>query len=152
MSGMFLDMEQAIVDRLTTKFASLTPKPVIKRAADLDQLRDRSQGDLQVFVLYNGMVEIETLNVNAPQIGTLTNEYIVWIVARSAKDHGEQSGTRQLADPVLLATIEALMGARLVPNMRPLHITSSTLSPAYADGFGFFPLTFHHRVNLRGDG
>lgn len=149
--GIFLAMESAIVDRLAMRLSMLDTKPKVCRAADLDSIKDRSHGELRVFVLYNGIAEIQTLNENAPNIGTLTNEYLVWVVARSAKAHAEQLGTKELADPILLEVIQALMGARLISGHRPLLLMPSTIEPAYAEGFGFFPLTFHHRINIRGD-
>jgi len=152
MTGIFLEMEDAIVERLTDRLATLDPKPKVCRAADLDNIKDRSQGDLRVFVLYNGIAEVSVMHENAPNIGTLTNEYLVWVVARSAKSHADQSGTKMLADPVLEKIIVSLMGARLIKTARALHIVPSTIEPAYAEGFGFFPLTFHHRINIRGEG
>lgn len=147
----FIDIENAIAERLTQKLADMQPKPRVFQSRDLSKIKDVSQGELSVFVTYNGIVSVEEAAPNAPAIGHITNEYLIWVVARSASQHGTQAGTKELADPVLERVIGLLMGVNLIKGLAPLRIAPSGLSPAYSDnGFGYFPLAFHHRKPVRG--
>jgi hypothetical protein len=147
----FEDVELAIVARLEDKLSSLDPKPKIGRGRDLSNVKERSQGDLRVIVAYSGIVGVQEQAATIPHIATLTQSYIVWVVARSAKAHGTQSGTKELADPVLERVLEALMGCRVIKGQEPLRLSPSTVEPAYTDdGFGYFALEFNHRKTVRG--
>lgn len=145
----FLAMEDAIIAHLGVKLADLNPKPKLYNSADLMHIKDRSQGDLSVFVAFNGDVAVEDVAPNVRHIGRVTQQFMVWVVARSARDHATQHGTRQLADDVLSAVVMALIGAKLLPHYEQLTIADAP-SPAYADGFGYFPLAFNTRKTVRG--
>jgi len=147
--SLFLEMEDAIIARLNARFADLTPVPRVYKSSDLAMIKDRSQGDLSVFVAYNGIVGAETAAPNVRHIGAIQQQWMIWVVSRSAKSHGAQAGTRELADPVLERIIESLMGAKLIKDIVQLVITD-TVSPAYSDGFGYFPLAFNARKTVRG--
>lgn len=146
----FEDIEQAIVTRLEDKLSSLEPKPKIGRGRDLANVKERSQGDLRVIVAYAGIIGVQEQAPTIPHIATVTQSYIVWVVARSAKGHGTQDGTKELADPVLERVLEALIGCRVIGGQEPLRLSPSTVEPVYADGFGYFALEFNHRKTVRG--
>lgn len=150
----FIDVENAIAQRLRDKLPQcgcVEPTPRVYQSRDLNRIQDKSHGDLSIFVTYNGIVELADIAWNVPNRGTAIHEYIVWVVARSAKAHAGQVGTRELADPVLEAVIRILMGVRLLDGIERLRIAPSQLSPVYDDnGFGYFNLTFQLRRQLIG--
>lgn len=148
----FIDVETAIAEHLK-QHLDVQPAPRIYQSRDLASVKDRSQGDLSIFITYNGIINIKQIAPNVPNRGTITHEYIVWVVARSAKAHAGQIGTREVADPVLEQVVCLLMGKRLIKGLEPLELAPSALSPAYSEnGFGYFPLTFHQRKQLIGRG
>lgn len=150
MSGIFFDIEDAIITRLQAKLATLDKVPKVYPAVDLTNIRDKSQAALSVFVAYNGISNVEKLP-NAAHIMTLSNEFIVWTVSKSASRHGSQQGTRENADPVLEGIIKALAGWRPAATLPALEMVA-TPGPAYGeDGFGYFPLVFQMKRQVRGD-
>lgn len=147
----FIDVENAIAERLRQGLTDIKPLPKVYQSRDLAAIKDRSQGDLSVFVAYNGIISIKPIAPTVPNRGTITHEYLIWIVARSAKQHAGQIGTREIADPVLERIAELLMGCRVLKGLEALELAPSALSPAYSEnGFGYFPLTFHQRKQLIG--
>lgn len=145
----FIDVEEAIVTRLETKLATVTPKPKVYSAADLENAKDKSQVAAAVFVAYNGISSVDAMN-GAPHVVTLAQEFIIWTVTRSASRHGTQQGTRENADPILEGIIRALTGWRPAAGLPPLRM-AETAGPAYGEGFGYFPLTFILQRQVRGD-
>lgn len=145
----FIDVEEAICARLEAKLATLDPKPKIYSAIDLENTKDKSQVAAACFVAYNGITGIDALK-GAPHIATLAQEFIIWTVTRSASRHGSQQGTRENADPILEGIIKALMGWRPATGLPPLEMVE-TPGPAYGEGFGYFPLVFHMKRQVRGD-
>ena len=146
---MFFDVEEAIVARLATKLAATTAKPKVYTAQELENVKDRSQNAAAVFVAYNGISSIAPLSGN-PAIVTVSVDFVVWTVTRSASRHGSGEGTREAADPILLAILDALCGWRPVSGLPPLTLTD-TSGPAYAEGFGYFPLAFTLTRQIRGN-
>lgn len=144
----FSDLETAIIARLEAQLATLSPVPRVFPAADLANVRDKSQSAASVFVAYNGIIEVDD-QANAPHVAKLTTEFIIWIVSRSASRHGSQQGTREAADPLVEAVIAALMGWRPSPQVERLRLGQAP-GEVYADGFGYFPLTFTCRRQVRG--
>lgn len=149
MTGTFIDVEEAIVTRLQTKLATLDRVPKVYPAADIENAKDKSQVAAAVFVAYNGITGVEQLK-GAPHIVTLTQDFIIWTVTRSASRHGSQQGTRESADPILEGIIKALAGWRPASGMPALEMTE-TPGPAYGEGFGYFPLSFTMKRQVRGD-
>lgn len=145
----FIDLELAIVARLETKLASLSPKPRIYSGADLENIKDRSHGDASVFVAYNGITSVEPLQ-GAPSIATITTEYLIWIVTRSASRHASGQGVREGADDIVVAVIDALMGWRKNSETPALGMTTAP-AQVYTNGFGWFPLAFQCRRQARGN-
>lgn len=148
--SLFYQVEDAIIARLEAKFASLNPLPKVKHGSDLANIKDKSQGDLTVFVAYNGISEVKEASETVRCIGTVTNEYMIVVVARSAKDNDSRFGTRELADPVLEKVIAALMGWQPLAKTEQLRLDGS-LEPVYQNGFGYFTLVFTHRKSVRGE-
>ena len=148
--SLFYQVEDAIITRLEAKFASLNPLPKVKHGSDLANIKDKSQGDLTVFVAYNGISEVKEASETVRTIGTVTNEYMIVVVARSAKDNDSRFGTRELADPVLEKVIAALMGWQPLAKTEQLRLNGS-LEPVYQNGFGYFTLVFTHRKSVRGE-
>lgn len=147
----FIDVENAIAKRLRERLTDIKPVPKVYQSRDLASIKDRSQGDLSVFVAYNGNGEVKPIAPTIPNRATITHEYLVWVVARSAKQHAGQLGTREIADPVLEQIVCLLMGCRVIKGLEPLELAPSAMSPAYSEnGFGYFPLTFHQRKQLHG--
>lgn len=148
--SLFYEVEDAIIARLEAKFAALNPLPKVKHGSDLANIKDKSQGDLTVFVAYNGISEVKEASETVRCIGTVTNEYMIVVVARSAKDNDSRFGTRELADPVLEKVISALMGWQPLAKTEQLRLNGS-LEPVYQNGFGYFTLVFTHRESVRGE-
>lgn len=148
--SLFYQVEDAIITRLEAKFAPLNPLPKVKHGSDLANIKDKSQGDLTVFVAYNGISEVKEASETVRCIGTVTNEYMIVVVARSAKDNDSRFGTRELADPVLEKVIAALMGWQPLAKTEQLRLDGS-LEPVYQNGFGYFTLVFTHRKSVRGE-
>lgn len=148
--SLFYQVEDAIIARLEAKFSGLSPLPKVKHGSDLANIKDKSQGDLTVFVAYNGFEGVKEASDTVRHIGTITNQFMVVVVARSAKDNDSRFGVRELADPVLEKIISALMGWRPLPKTEQLRIDSS-LEPVYQNGFGYFTLVFNHRKEIRGE-
>lgn len=146
---MFVEVEDAIVTRLTTKLVAVGKKPKVYTAADLANIKDKSQGDAKVYVAYNGISGITPLAAN-PAVVTVSHEFMVWTVARSASRHGSQEGTREIADPIMVAILEALCGWRHAAGKAPLEL-AETPGPAYEEGFGYFPLVFTLKQQIRGN-
>lgn len=146
----FKEVENLIADRLIESLATLNPKPRVYKGRDILNIQGQSQGDIAVYVAYSGIASVQEQSPATPQIGKITQEYLVWIAARSAKDHATQGGTKELADPVIEAVIESLMGLRLKKDIEPLHLVNNGLGPAYTNGFGYFPVAFHHTRTVRG--
>lgn len=146
--SVFTDIDAAIMTRLESKLSTLDPKPRLYSARDLANVKDRSQGDLAVYVTYNGIVGATPLN-NAPHVVTLEHEWYIWTVGRSAKDHANSGGTREMADPVLERIMESLTGWSAAPGVR-LELKPNP-GPAYGDGFGWFPLVYGAKRQIRGN-
>lgn len=148
--SLFLAMETAIVEQLEARFADMSPKPRVYTSTEIGNIKDQSQGDLNVFVAYNGIIAAEPQAPNIKHIGSITNQWLVWVVARSSRgQRNSGDGIRELADPVLERVIESLMGQKLLKEYEALTITD-TIPPAYGDGFGYFPLAFNARKTVRG--
>ncbi len=145
----FFDLEDAIIERLEAKLAVLDPKPKIYPAADLENAKEKSQAAAAVFVAYNGISGVDQLQ-GAPHIVTLTNEFIIWAVAKSASRHGSQQGTREKVDPIIEGVIKALAGWKPTKELPALGLVP-TPAPGYDEGFGYFPLVFHIKRQVRGD-
>lgn len=145
---LFTDITEGTVARLQLKLAALDPQPKIYEGRDLEDVKKWSQGDLSVFVAYNGISNVEELN-GAPHIARLEHEWYIWTVARSAKNHRDGSGTRETADPVMEAIIMALTGWSPAPGVR-FHMRPNP-GPAYGDGFGWFPLVYGAKRDIRGN-
>lgn len=145
----FIDVEEAICARLETKLATLSQKPKIYAAADLENAKDKSQAAAAVFVAYNGISKVDQLK-NVPHVATLTQEFIIWTVTKSASRHGSQQGTRENADPIIEGVIAALMGWKPAATLAALEMVEAP-GPAYGEGFGYFPLVFQMKRQVRGD-
>jgi hypothetical protein len=146
--SLFIDIQDAIVARLTAKLAALNPAPKIYEGRDMEDVKRWSQGDLSVFVAYNGITETSALS-QAPHVVTLGQDWYIWTVARSAKNHRDGSGNREAADPVMKAILQALTGWMAAPGVR-LELKPNP-GPAYGDGFGWFPLVYGAKRQIRGD-
>ena len=147
----FIHIENAITKRLRDNVAVMQPIPKVYQSRDLANIQDKSQGELSIFVAYNGIISIEHAAPTIHHIGVITHEFLVWVVAKSAKNHGTQAGTRELADPVLEKVVCLLMGCKLARDLEPLRLVANSMSPAYSDNsYGYFPLTFHQRKQVRG--
>lgn len=146
---MFFDVEDAIVDRLTAKLAAVTPKPRVFSSVDLEGIKDRSQHAAAVYVAYNGITNISPLQ-QAPQVVTVQQEFIIWTVTRSASRVASGEGIREAADPIMVAILDALCGWRPAQGLPPLELDGTT-GPAYDEGFGYFPLSFKLKRQIRGN-
>ena len=146
--SLFTDIDAAILARLTAKLADLDPLPKLYSGRDLENVKSWSQGDLSVFVTYNGITDTAPL-AGTPHIVRLEQEWIIWTVARSAKDHRSAGGTREAADPVMERILQALTGWSPVPGTR-LELKPNP-GPAYGDGFGWFPLVYGAKRDIRGN-
>lgn len=145
----FKQIENLIAERLEQKLADMTPKPKIYKGQDILQIRDRSQGELSIFVTHTGLASVNE-RPGAPHVAEVTREYVAWIVARSAKGHASGEGTKELADMTIERVIQALIGLRLAKGLQPLHFVNNGLGPAYSDAFGYFPVAFHHSTVISG--
>lgn len=148
---MFVEVEDAIVARLTTRIdaAALSIKPRVTTMANIASIRDQSQGDANVFVAYNGLAGIQPLSGN-PAIVSVMQQFIIWTVARGSSRHATQEGTREIADPIMVVVLESLCGWRYAEGKTMLEL-AETPGPAYEDGFGYFPLIFQYRTQVRGN-
>jgi hypothetical protein len=149
---MFVEIENAIVTRLTEKFSGMTlpATPRVYTGADFSRIKDRSQGDASVIAMYNGLSGITPLAPNVPSVVTVSQDFIIWTQARSASRHDSQEGTREIADPIMMGILEALCGWRYAPGKHMLEL-AETPGPAYEDGFGYFPLMFRYKTQVRGN-
>lgn len=145
---LFIDLEDMLADKLTAKFESLERKPKVLIGQDFENIRDKSQSGQTVFVAYNGIIGVDQLPAN-PRVAMLTLEYILWVVTKSSRSHGNSKGTRDNADPVILSVIAAIMGWR--PTPESAFKISTAPAQVYADGFGYFPLAFTITRQIRGD-
>lgn len=144
----FIAVEAAIAERLTAKLADLDPRPSVHRAYDLATAKARSHRDVSVYVAYNGIVEVGDPGRNVASIAWTDHEFLIWIVARSARDAASGAATREKADPVVDRVLESLLG--WVVDGHPLRIATAP-GPAYdEEGFGYFPLVFVQRRQVRG--
>lgn len=144
----FIGIETAIASRLADKTAALNPRPSIHSGADLENAQNRSHGDASIWVAYNGIVAVNPLE-RVPHVATITTEFLIWVATRSASRHGGQQGTREIADPIIQAVLEALTGWRKDNQTPPLRLTQSP-GQVYTNGFGWFPLAFHCDRQIRG--
>ena len=145
----FKEVENLIADRLEQKLADMTPRPKIHKGRDILQIKDRSQGELSIFVAHTGLARVNE-KPGAPHIAELTREYVAWVVVRSAKGHASSEGTKELADIAIERVIQALIGLRLAKGLQPLHLVDNGLGDAYSDAFGYFPVAFHHSTVIHG--
>lgn len=145
----FIDVENAMAEVLKERLADMQPVPRIYQSRDLANIKDKSQGEVSVFVTYNGIAQVIEAS-NTPTVSRIIHEFIIWVAAKSAKAHGTSQGTREIADPILERIIEVLMGLRPAKGLEPLKLVSGGVGPAYAtSGYGYFPLTFHHGKTVR---
>lgn len=145
----FKHIENLIAERLEQKLADMSPRPKIYKGQDILQIRDRSQGELSVFVTHTGLASVNE-KPGSPQVAEITREYVVWIVARSAKGHASSEGTKEIAGIAEDRVIEALIGLRLAKGLQPLRLVNNGLGHAYSDAFGYFPVAFHHSTVISG--
>jgi hypothetical protein len=143
-----IEIEHAIVERLSDKLGSLTVAPKVYPGADLENIADKSQSAAAVFVAYNGIVGVEPM-ANVPGVAKIKVEFLIWVVTRSAKNHGSQQGTRETADPIVDAVLEWLSGWKPAQNI-PALVPGESPGQVYRNGFGYFPLTFTTTRQVRG--
>ena len=76
--SLFYEVEDAIIARLEAKFTGFDPLPKVKHGSDLANIKDKSQGDLTVFVAYNGISKVqeaaETVRTVRVVLRTMTHD------------------------------------------------------------------------------
>lgn len=149
--SIFLDVEDAIVERLRDKLSTLDSPPKIFHGSDLQNVKDQSASARAVYVCYNGIVGIKAISQNVNHVVAMTNEFVIWVVTKRIVSRGNAKALFTKVDDILLGTIKALIGWKPSPENKTLALAQSP-APLYdSDGFGSFPLVFTIDVPIQGD-
>lgn len=136
---MFLDIQDAIVDRLK----AAEPDAHIAIADELADLEERQQRTPAIHVIYQGYTP--TRDLGEGHIQEIQTVWTVVVAVRSARE----GGTREQAGPLLDAAFTALAGQRPTPDTSPLRLQAGPGS-VHRPGFSYYPLTFATRQTVRG--
>jgi hypothetical protein len=136
---MFLDVEDAIVDRLNERLAGTA----VLTAEELSDINERQQVTPAVHVIYSGYRP--TREVGDGIVQEIETQWTVVIAVRSAR----RGGVREKAAPVMREVIKALAGWRPDKSHSTLKLASAP-SAAHNPGFSYYPVQFTTRESVRG--
>lgn len=138
---MILIVEDAIVDRLEE---ALGDEVRVLRAADLAEVKDRSQVAPAVHVIYGGYEPVS--DVDGGSVQYLETRWIIVVVSKHARGSVE---ARSRIDGWIDKVFTSLAGWRPGAAQRRMRLRTAP-SPVYQTGLAFFPLAFTTRTTLRG--
>jgi hypothetical protein len=72
------------------------------------------------------------------------------VVVRNVRGIRSGQANREEAGPLLTTVFRALTGHRLATDMRALH-PAPPPRPGYSKGYGYYPLTWTQKLQLRGE-
>lgn len=144
-----LSAEPLIVARLQERLAALIPAPHVLTAPDLAGVTEEQQIVPAVHVVYGGFrVTQEQGN------GVIVEIEQTWhtvVAVRNVRDARRGSETRAEAGVIMEHVFTALAGWK-PPLERVRALRPATAPPAgYTKGFGYYPLSWHLRMQLRGE-
>lgn len=144
-----LAAEPLIVARLEAKLAALNPVPRVFTAPDLAGVAEEQQTAPAVHVVYGGHSIAQEQAEGA--IVELQQTWHTVVVVRNLR--GIRSGEEARADAgeIMGAVFRALSGWRPGAEYRRLRPTNAPRA-GYSKGYGYFPLSWTLRMQMRGDG
>ncbi|MDH5786402.1 MAG: DUF1834 family protein [Chromatiales bacterium] len=141
-----MQAEQLIVARLEQMLAKLTPTPSVLTAPDLAGVTEAQQNAPAVYVIYGG------LNISQDEAdGTIVEIQLTWhtvVVTRNVRSLKSGDGVRADAGPILNAVFTALTGWKPGADIRRLKPVNPP-RPGYIKGYGYFPLSWSQRMQMR---
>jgi hypothetical protein len=143
-----LGVEPLIVARLEEKLAAHDPRPHILTAPDLADVAEEKQLTPAVHVVYGGM-RIAQDDGHGSYIELEQTWYTV-IAVRNLRDMRKGSAARADAGELLDAVFRALTGWKPGLDIRALRPATAPRA-AYSGGFGYYPLAWTTRMQMRGE-
>jgi hypothetical protein len=142
-----LSVEPLIVSRLEERLAVLAPSPKVLTAPDLAGVAEEQQVTPAVHVVYGGMRITQDQAEGA--IVELEQTWFTIVTVRNVRDVRSGSANRVDAGPILDAVFTALTGWRPEQSTRRLRPTNAP-RPGYSKGYGYYPLAWTLRMQMRG--
>ena len=138
LDGNYFEVEGKILEWLTEEFGVEARSP-----ATLEDLKEQSQGDLNLYVLYAG----DALDGGTSDGGQMQVDQ-QWMVVLSVRNSAAQidtSKTREIAGPYVSRLLKCLMGREPSQFSSPL-VRGDGQIPGYSPAFGYFPFLFKTRI------
>ncbi len=141
---MFLRAEPLIVARVKEVLPS---SATIATAPDLAGVTEGSQPAQAVYVVYGGH-RVNQTDADG-LIVELEQKWHTVVAVRNVRDIKSGEANRSDAGKLLQTLFEGLTGYKLAKDMRRLNPMHAPL-PGYRKGYGYYPLTWSLRLQLRG--
>lgn len=144
-----LAAESLLVARLQERLAHLDPRPHVVTAPDLAGVAEEQQFTPAVHVVYAGH-RIAQEQGNG-QIVEIEQTWHTVVAVRNVRSVRSGAAARADASVIMAAVFRALAGWKPdMPNVRALRPANS-VSAGYTTGFGYYPLSWTLRMQVRGE-
>ena len=141
LDGDYFEAEDGIKALLAAEFGDEIRN--IASPASLAELKEQSQGPLNLYVVYAGDV-----NVDASSDGDDAEKDQQWLVVLSVRNAAAQldsSKSRAVAGPYVSRMLKCLLGQQPSLYTGPL-ISGAGQVPGYSPAFAYFPFLFRTRI------
>lgn len=145
----FLSAEPLFVARLTERLADLDPRPHVLTAPDLAGVTEEQQLSPAVHIVYLGSALSQETGDGL--ITQIEQTWLTVIAVRHVASIRSGDAARADASVLLDAVWAALAGWRPSDDLRRLRPATPPRS-GYTAGFGYYPLAWTTRLQMRGDG
>lgn len=143
---MFEEQEDRILARLREKLGGAV---LVDTLRELERVPENAQRAPAAWVVYNGFRPGAEVPLSMPGVQQLIFEWIIVVVARSARGNGETDEARDMAAAIGLKVIKALLGFDMGGGKR-LRLAEAG-GPEYSAGYCELPLAFSCAVTVKGD-
>jgi hypothetical protein len=136
----FMAIEPLIIERLRVAVPELR---AVYTAREADAVLTRREVSPAAHVIYGGFQIAEVMH--AGLAARLNQVWLIVITATSAKGGSTGAGPREIAGPLMIAVMQALLGWKPGTGFGRLLLTGSPQA-RHLEGFSYFPLTFTSQV------
>lgn len=142
----FLDVEEAVVTHLQGRINEAQAPARVFTAAQLAHIEERAQITPAIYVLFDGYTP--TQEVGQGRVQQIEQTWSIVIAVRNAYGAETGAGVRREASFYLDLALSALCGFKAAPEFSGMALADGP-GPNFAEGYGYFPLTFKTRVVVR---
>jgi len=143
---MFDEQETKILARLQAKLGGAVTVDTLR---ELERVPENVNKAPAAWLVYNGFRPGVEIPNASPGVQQLVHEWIVVVVARSARGNGDSNDARDMAASIALKVIQALLGFDVGGGKR-LRL-AETGGPEYDAGYCELPLAFSCAMTVKGD-